>query len=228
MDDSGEKGYYEIQMDNKQLAFVFVAAVALLVFIFLLGVHTGRGVRKADEESAAVSEPAQQAPAAQLAETKPTKDLEFFQEYSKSGSKQAGGEPSESAAPPSGAGSTQPPPSNPEATPPASAAKPEPTPAPAASEPPPQKVPTAATQPPPAGGDFVIQVLSTADAAKANALMSQLKSRGFPAFIQPVSTGAGTTYRVRVGPYPSRSDAEQKSAQLKGEAGVSDTWITPQ
>jgi cell division septation protein DedD len=89
---------------------------------------------------------------------------------------------------------------------------PEPTPAPAAA----------------GGSGFVIQVLSTADQTKANTLLGQLRSRGFPAFIQPASTGSATTYRVRVGPFASRQAAAEKNEELKAQVGITDTWITSQ
>ena len=225
MDDADDKGF-EIQMDTKRLVFVFLVAVATLAFIFLLGVHTGRGVRKAEEESAAATELTQKAPPTQLAETKPAKDLEFFDQYNQQ-AEPTTLEPAKPAEQPSGggepAGSTAAPPETARETPPAATSAPTPEPEPA-----PQQVSTAATAPPPAGGGFVIQVLSTADSAKANALVAALKTDGFPAFVQPVSTGGGNTYRVRVGPYASRPDAEKKSAELRAEAGISDTWITAQ
>ncbi|MFQ5791438.1 MAG: SPOR domain-containing protein [Acidobacteriota bacterium] len=42
-----EAGYYEIQLNNKQLVFFFMAAVAIAVVVFLCGVMVGRGVRDA-------------------------------------------------------------------------------------------------------------------------------------------------------------------------------------
>ena len=42
-----EAGFYEIQLNNKQLVFFFMAAVAIAVVVFLCGVMVGRGVHDA-------------------------------------------------------------------------------------------------------------------------------------------------------------------------------------
>ena len=47
MAEHDEAGYYEIQLNNKQLVFFFMAAVATAVVVFLCGVMVGRGVRDA-------------------------------------------------------------------------------------------------------------------------------------------------------------------------------------
>src|SRR3990172_3336079 len=39
--------YYEVQLNNKQLVFFFMAALAIAVVVFLCGVMVGRGVRDA-------------------------------------------------------------------------------------------------------------------------------------------------------------------------------------
>ena len=47
MVDSEETGYYEVQLNNKQLIFFFMAAVAISVVVFLCGLMVGRGVHDA-------------------------------------------------------------------------------------------------------------------------------------------------------------------------------------
>src|SRR2546430_13603391 len=66
-----DDGFHEIQLNGKQLVFLFMAATVVSVVIFLCGVLVGRGVRAergADTEAANLStaEPAPQhaAPAA--------------------------------------------------------------------------------------------------------------------------------------------------------------------
>src|SRR5688572_11583551 len=53
MRDYEEKSYYEIQLDNKQLILVFLAAVTVCVLIFVLGVMIGKGQKEAEFAAAA-------------------------------------------------------------------------------------------------------------------------------------------------------------------------------
>src|SRR5438445_2644578 len=64
-----DDGFHEIQLNGKQLVFLFMAATVVSVVIFLCGVLVGRGVRSerggAAAESAALSSvPTPDAPAA--------------------------------------------------------------------------------------------------------------------------------------------------------------------
>lgn len=52
MTEYDESGYYEVQLNNKQLVFFFMAAVAIAVVVFLCGVMVGRGVREATVNAA--------------------------------------------------------------------------------------------------------------------------------------------------------------------------------
>ena len=51
-----DEGFHEIQLDGKQLVFLFMAATVVSVVVFLLGVMVGRNVRLPAPEVAAVSE----------------------------------------------------------------------------------------------------------------------------------------------------------------------------
>ena len=42
---TSDDAFHEIQLNGKQLVFLFMAAVVAMVVIFLLGVLVGRGVR---------------------------------------------------------------------------------------------------------------------------------------------------------------------------------------
>jgi len=65
---------------------------------------------------------------------------------------------------------------------------------------------------------FVVQIGAFGEASKANAIGSDLKKRGFSAYTEK----AGTVTRVRVGPFPSREDAEKVAERLRmsGMKGV--------
>jgi DedD protein len=76
---------------------------------------------------------------------------------------------------------------------------------------------TAATPKPAAGGGFVVQLAAFADDKGANSLAARLKKSGHPAFTEPVTTSHGTLWRVRVGPYTTRDEANTARDQLKRE-----------
>ena len=64
---------------------------------------------------------------------------------------------------------------------------------------------------------FVVQLAAFADDKGANALANKLKKSGYATFVQPVETSRGTLWRVRVGGYGSRPEAEAARVALKGE-----------
>jgi len=88
------------------------------------------------------------------------------------------------------------------------------------------KAPPASTLPPAAvataSNGFVVQLAAFADDKGANALANKLKKGGYAAFVEPVQTSRGTLWRVRVGGYPTRADADAARVKLKGEgyAGI--------
>ena len=87
------------------------------------------------------------------------------------------------------------------------------TPAPAKPEPASKPVDTSKT-------GFAVQVGAFADAAAATALRDKLRSAGFNAFTDSVSTDAGRRTRVRVGPAMNKSEADALKAQVKAKAGI--------
>lgn len=93
-----------------------------------------------------------------------------------------------------------------------------------ASTPPPARAATA--KPAPASGGFRIQVLSVSSRADADAEAARLTRGGLPARVEPGNGPRGTVYRVRVGPYATREEAEQAGRRLSTQ-GRRDTWIVP-
>ncbi|HYN06847.1 MAG TPA: SPOR domain-containing protein [Vicinamibacterales bacterium] len=67
---------------------------------------------------------------------------------------------------------------------------------------------------PPATGGWVVQVMALKSREGADKLASELKTKGYPAF---VANPASSLYRVRVGPFPKRAEAEQIAARLARE-----------
>jgi cell division septation protein DedD len=209
--------WYEIHLSNKQLVFYFMAAATGLILSFLAGVMVGRGV---DAEPAAVAstrgprqeervvteEPVRPAPPspedmtyAQRLESERTQDT-----LEKPGAP-ARGAPRTPSAVPSVRPTVAPTPAAARPTP----AAPRPTPAATARPSAPPVRPQA-----PAAGSFAIQVGAFKDRAGADAVMSRLKGKGLPAYVQPASGGL---FNVRVGSYASRTEAEQVQARLRDQ-----------
>lgn len=86
----------------------------------------------------------------------------------------------------------------------------------AESKPAPRVAPAAAATPAKAEG-FVVQLAAFADDKGANSLANKLKKVGYLAYVEPVTTSRGTLWRVRVGGYGSRPEADAARAKLKGE-----------
>lgn len=214
--DTADDGFHEIQLSGKQLVFLFMAATFVSVVIFLCGVFVGRGVRVArgeePRETAAVTSPA---PATQAAAT--------------------------DAGPPA-AEPPPPPPETPDqlsyhkrlqgqgATADSLKATAEaPKPAPAAEQPTaaatsgavPADVPTSGRP-----GTHVVQVFATKDAGAAGALVKRLIGKGYPAFlVAPAASSGDLFYRVHVGRYTERREAEAVSNRIKKEEQFN-TWIS--
>jgi DedD protein len=74
-------------------------------------------------------------------------------------------------------------------------------------------------------GKVVIQVFSSADKSQAERIRQRLVNGGHPAFLSPVEVGGSTMYRVRIGPYATRTDAQKVADQVRKGQKL-DTWIT--
>ena len=59
-----------------------------------------------------------------------------------------------------------------------------------------------------AGGNFALNFGAYATPADADAVIARLKQSSLPAFREPAAINGKTAYRVRIGPYAERADAE--------------------
>ena len=67
---------------------------------------------------------------------------------------------------------------------------------------------------------FAIQIAALNDAVRARSLVGHLKASGLPAYlVEPPATDPDAPYRVRVGPYPSREEAQKVAAKLEAQRG---------
>jgi cell division septation protein DedD len=226
---TADDGFHEIQLNGKQLVFLFMAATVVSVVIFLCGVLVGRGVRAeraSDIDTAALDGAA------------------FDQTTATVGDTPAGVDP-RVAAPPAAAvddltyfnrlEKTQPivEEGKPTAVRPASPA-PEPaqTPVPqpvVAKNATPAAAPPAASVPaaePASRTGFVVQVAALNSRGEADAMAKKLIAKGYQAYVQDPAKGGPSIFRVRVGSYPSRRDADTVAARLEKE-GPFKPWVAP-
>jgi DedD protein len=71
----------------------------------------------------------------------------------------------------------------------------------------------------------VVQVGSFTEQARADALVTQLRGAGLPAFSERVTSRAGQVYKVRIGPEINRDRAVELAARIKREHGL-DAFVT--
>jgi len=214
--DLPDEGFHEIQLNGKQLVFLFMAATVVSVVIFLLGVFVSRGVRAeriadnpAPATSVAETSPAPApAPAAQTpppAGSDPTtaappkeaaEDLSYFSRLEKS-------------------------------NPPAEKLKPAPEKkkedAPAPRQAPPASAPAASNEPAAAG--WAIQIAALNVRSDAEAIAKRLSSKGYSAYVVAPPDGTPAVYRVRVGKFPTKHDADAIAAKLQKEEQFK-PWVT--
>lgn len=203
--DTADDGFHEIQLSGKQLVFLFMATTVVSVVIFLCGVLVGRSARDegetvpVDTVTAAPSDDGTPVTSAATQADPPTSvppaELTYDERLNQK-------QPTEELKP-APAQEAQP---QPEAQPPlaAPAAKPDPEPA--------DDVPTAGK-----AGAWVIQVHALSNRAAASSVVKRLIDKGYPAFLQLPARRAPAIYRVQIGRYGERREAEQVARRLEKE-----------
>ena len=202
--DTGDDGFHEIQLSGKQLVFLFIVTTSVLVAVFLCGVLVGRGARGAagDErdliaDAAPTAQPAAESGPPGAEPPAPAADSADELSYHKR--LQGASPPAETLRTP--------------AAEPTPAAKEQPVAAPPPAAPLPPDVPVTGRP-----GKWVVQVNASRDRAVAGALVKQLNAKGYPAFlVSPAAGVAEQFYKVHVGRYNDRSEAEQVSLRLRKE-----------
>jgi cell division septation protein DedD len=233
-----DEGLHEIQLNGKQLVFLFMAATVVAVVVFLCGVMVGRGVPQRAGAAPATPEQAASDPTAAVqlspplavassgstpitvGETltyadrlaNPTPPPETLRPLAETAVL------TESAAPTPAAAAAPKPVASPAAAPKPAAPAPKPVPAPGAPAP----VPSAPSLSEPAGGGFVVQVAAVRKREEAEAIARRLSAKGYPTFV----TTSGANFRVRIGKYENRREAESVAGRLEREERVNKPWIT--
>ncbi|HEV8579219.1 MAG TPA: SPOR domain-containing protein [Thermoanaerobaculia bacterium] len=85
--------------------------------------------------------------------------------------------------------------------------------------------PAATPEPAIPKGSVVIQVFSSADRSQADRIRERLVGGGYQAYLSPVEVGGHTMFRVRIGPFGSRKDADQVAEKVRKGYKL-DTWVT--
>jgi cell division protein FtsN len=235
---------HEIQLNGKQLVFMFMAATVVSVVIFLCGVMVGRGVRQPAVDALAAatassidptappeSSTAKAAPAPEpasekedltyaerleapttlseplrLTETKPVIAPTVTEKrgIEKASVEKASVEKAEPKEPPARKAANIP-------APPAAKA---------------DAVDASSTFTEPPGKGIVYQVQAFPTKTAADALAARLKSKGYGAFVTVNPDNARGKYRVRVGKYRTKSDADAVLRRLTQEEHFK-PWLIP-
>jgi cell division septation protein DedD len=70
-----------------------------------------------------------------------------------------------------------------------------------------------------------VQVAALNVKSEAEAMVKRLSSKGYSAYILPSANGTPAVYRVRVGAFKTRREAEALAARLQKEEQIT-PWVT--
>jgi cell division septation protein DedD len=239
--DIADDGFHEIQLSGKQLVFLFMATTVVSVLIFLCGVMVGRDVhteRPTEATDAALTTPAPApapAPVQQAQTSAPTPEKAATQaatpaeppsppaddELTYRKRLESEGTPAEKLKPQGTTARTDPKPEPPSRPEPAASTRPAPETAAARTAPdaPPA---TAGGRP----GRWVVQLVALRDRGAASSIVQRLSGKGYPAFmVNPSSSTPNQVFKVQVGRYDDRGEAERVSRRLEKEEKFS-PWIS--
>lgn len=206
-----DAGYYELQLNNKQLVFFFMAAVAIAVVVFLCGVMVGRGVHDATIAAAGTSIAAKSETSPATGGMTPA-DVRKELDYQKRLESPEVEDRLEATS------------SSPEEL--VAEATKEPAPAETGlSKAAPKKVAPPKSKPAAAAtgggsgllgsetGAFTIQVVALKTKDAADTMVARLRGKGYRAYVE----GGGSTglFRVRVGRFDSRDEADAVAQKLR-------------
>lgn len=229
MNEYQEETHYQVALTNRQVLTAFVVLLMCLFVAFFAGVWIGRGAR---------DEPVPDTIAQAGDPTDET--FRFFGESATADSAPAGSQPAsddggDQAPPPqvmrpksesSEKQSTSLKPID-RSTTQTAKKKPAPTPTPAKKQtaPAPQPAkPAAASTTPASPSGILVQVFSGTDRQQAQGLVTRLQRAGHKAFISDAEVDGQARYRVRVGPFGSRSEAQRQATSIE-KAFQLDSWI---
>jgi cell division septation protein DedD len=77
----------------------------------------------------------------------------------------------------------------------------------------------------PAGPGYAVQIAALNVRTEADAIAKRLTSKGYSAYVLAPSAGTPKVFRVRVGKFPTRKEAESVATKLQKEEQFK-PWIT--
>jgi cell division septation protein DedD len=77
----------------------------------------------------------------------------------------------------------------------------------------------------PAGAGFAVQIAALNVRGDAEAIAKRLSSKGYAAYVMSPPAGAPTVFRVRIGKFSTRREAENVASKLQKEEQFK-PWVT--
>jgi cell division septation protein DedD len=241
-----DDGFHEIQLNGKQLVFLFMAATVVSVVIFLCGVMVGRGVRADRGDGASTASdlataaqastvPAPALPAKPLPATEPPNPVDdgsvqsaLTDTHPKDTTLAAAGKSPQASKPAATAAVPAPKPAaseKPAGAKPAPVEKPAPTEHAAAASQPAAPIAAPAAPGTVTSGGFAVQITALRDRGEADAIVKRLAAKGYPAYVVNPLPGKPPVYRVQVGRFQDRAEADRIASRLQKEEQFS-PWVT--
>jgi cell division septation protein DedD len=84
---------------------------------------------------------------------------------------------------------------------------------------------SAASPAEPGGSGFAVQIAALNVRSEADAIAKRLSSKGYTAYVLTPPNGTPSVFRVRVGKFPTRREAETVAAKLQKEEQFK-PWVT--
>ena len=194
----GRKSYYEIQLEQKQLVVILILMVAVCILFFFLGVFYIRGrTPSADRPPTEATAPKTPSASEAAGPIDTAAQADFFE---KGGSKENAAKEAVSGGKVVAEGL------------PTSSQKTKPK-------------PTKPNRSKPRVTGFVVQIAAVSDVSRANKIRNTLTKQGFRAYIETQDSGKEKLYKVRVGPFKKRGDADSAKADLQ-HAGHKDVFVS--
>jgi len=226
-----DEAFHEIQLNGKQLVFLFMAATVVAVVIFLCGVMVGRGVRpQRAAETADASLEGPRDPTADIHDTPRIEDA-----APPTASPAAGPAGAEELTYPERLADPTASPETLTANAERRTANPEPRTAnpergtenanPERRTPNPERGTRNSELRVPSGDGFTVQVAAVKQRGEADTIAQRLAKKGYAAYVMPPAAGAPPVFRVRVGKFKDRREAESIAGRLQKEEQFR-PWVT--
>lgn len=203
---------FELSLDGRQVASIVVGALVVLAVVFILGFNVGKqlAVRQLEAGHPGDLDALDRAPAAPAAPAPPAEPLTFHDKLTKE--RPAPPPPPEPAQPPAPQAAAPAPAPQP-AAPPAAAPAPPPAPPP----PPPPRAPAPVAAAPLKA--WTVQLAAAEDRGEAERIATRFAALG-PRIEEADVPGKGRFYRVRVGSFDTKDEAQRYLKDVARETGA--------